>query len=146
MADYSDFQRENETRIEGRQRCVITAVEEGKSKTSGNDMIIVSLRPSGCKFEIKDYIVKNDSFNRRMTAFFDAFPEITFGDFNFLSWVGCEGAVNLAEDDRGFLKVKGYVDPVKARNLPPFEGNKPPRQQITSLAEEEDDGDLPFEI
>ena len=145
MADYSDFQRENETRIEGRQRCVITAVEEGKSKTSGNDMIIVSLRPSGCKFEIKDYIVKNDSFNRRMTAFFDAFPEITFGDFNFLSWVGCEGAVNLAEDDRGFLKVKGYVDPVKARNLPPFEGNKPPRQTLTTLDDEpEDEGEFPF--
>ena len=144
MADYSDFQRENETRIEGRQRCVITAVEEGKSRM-GNDMIIISLRPSGCKFEVKDYMVKNDSFNRRMTAFFDAFPEITFGDFNMLTWVGAEGAVNLAEDERGYLKVKGYVDPVKARNLPPFEGQKPPRQTFTSLEDESaEDGDLPF--
>lgn len=144
MADYSDFQRENETRIEGRQRCVITAVDEGKSK-AGNDMIIVSLRPSGCKFTVKDYIVKNDSFNRRMTAFFDAFPEIIFGDFNLLSWVGCEGAVNLAEDSSGYLRVKGYVDPVKAANLPPFEGDKPPRQQITSLEDESaEDDEMPF--
>ena len=144
MADYSDFQRENETRIEGRQRCVVVNAEEGKSK-AGNDMIIISIRPSGCKFTVKDYIVKNDSFNRRMTAFFDAFPEITFGDFNLITWVGAEGAVNLAEDESGYLKVKGYVDPVKAANLPPFEGEKPPRQTLTSLEDEsEDEGDLPF--
>ena len=144
MGKYDDFQRENETRVEGRQRCVITAVAESKSK-AGNDMIVVTIRPSGCRFEINDYIVKNDSFNRKMTSFFDAFPEITFGDFNFLSWVGCEGAVNLAEDKDGYLKVRGYVDAVKARNLPPFEGNKPPRQQITSLEEEtEDDDEMPF--
>ena len=144
MADYSDFQRENETRIEGRQRCVVVNAEESKSK-SGNDMIVITIRPSGCKFTLKDFIVKNDSFNRRMTAFFDAFPEITFGDFNFFSWIGAEGAVNLAEDDKGYLKVKGYVDPVKAANLPPFEGEKPARQTLTSLEDEsEDDGDLPF--
>lgn len=144
MADYSDFQRENETRIEGRQRCVIVNAEEGKSK-SGNDMIIVTIRPSGCKFTVKDFIVKNDSFNRRMTAFFDAFPEITFGDFNFFAWIGAEGAVNLAEDDRGYLKVKGYVDPVKAANLPPFEGDKPARQTLTSLEDETaDDDEMPF--
>jgi len=144
MGNYDDFQRENETRIEGRQRCVITAVEEAVSK-SGNNMIVIAVRPSGCKFTVKDYIVKNESFNRRMTAFFDAFPEITFGDFNFLTWVGAEGAVLLAEDDRGYLKVKGYVDPVKAASLPPFEGDKPPRQTLTTLdAEDADEGDLPF--
>lgn len=144
MADYSDFQRENETRIEGRQRCVVVSAEEGKSK-SGNDMIIITIRPSGCKFTVKDYIVKNDSFNRRMTAFFDAFPEIEFADFNFLTWVGAEGAVNLAEDDKGYLKVKGYVDPVKAANLPPFEGDKPVRQTLTSLEDETaDDDEMPF--
>jgi len=143
MADYSDFQRENETRIEGRQRCVIVNAEEGKSK-AGNDMIIITIRPSGCKFTIKDFVVKNESFNRRMTAFFDAFPEITFGDFNLFSWVGAEGAVNLAEDEKGFLKIRGYIDPVKAASLPPFEGDKPARQTLTSLDEEED-GELPFE-
>lgn len=144
MADYSDFQRENETRIEGRQRCVVVNAEEGKSK-AGNDMIIITIRPSGCKFTVKDFVVKNESFNRRMTAFFDAFPEITFGDFNLFSWVGAEGAVNLAEDEKGFLKIRGYVDPVKAANLPPFEGDKPPRQTLTTLDEDEaDEGDLPF--
>lgn len=144
MADYSDFQRENETRIEGRQRCVVVNAEEGKSK-AGNDMIIITIRPSGCKFTVKDFVVKNESFNRRMTAFFDAFPEITFGDFNLFSWVGAEGAVNLAEDEKGFLKIRGYVDPVKAANLPPFEGDKPARQTLTSLEDESaDEGDLPF--
>lgn len=144
MADYSDFQRENETRIEGRQRCVIVDATEGKSK-AGNDMIIITIRPSGCKFTVKDFIVKNDSFNRRMTAFFDAFPEITFGDFNMLTWVGAEGAVNLAEDDNGYLKIRNYVDAVKAANLPPFEGEKPPRQTLTTLDDEDDvDDGMPF--
>lgn len=144
MADYSDFVRENETRIEGRQRCVVTGVEEAISKTSGKPMIVIAFRPSGCKFTVKDFIVKNDSFNRRMTAFFDAFPEIEFGNFDIMTWVGCEGAINLAEDDRGYLKVKGYVDPVRAASLPPFEGTKPPRQVITSLEDEDSSEDLPF--
>ena len=144
MGKYDDFQREEEPKLTGKKRCVIVSVEEGKSK-QGNDMIVVAVRPSGCRFTVRDYIVKNDSFNRRMTQFFDAFPEIEFGDFNLMTWVGAEGAVNLAEDERGYLKVKGYVDPVKARNLPPFEGQKPPRQTLTSLEDESaEDGDLPF--
>ena len=145
MGKWDDFQREEEPKLTGKRRCVIVSAEEGKSK-QGNDMIIVAIRPSGCRFEVKDYIVKGDSFNRKMTQFFDAFPEIGLGNFTFVEWVGCEGAVNLQEDDRGYLKIKAYVDAVSARNLPPFEGDKPPKQTVTSLDDEDDDEDLPFDV
>ena len=145
MGKFDDFKREDEPRLEGRHRCVITSVEEGRSK-AGNDMIVVTIRPSGCRFTIKDFIVHNDSFNRKMTQFFDSFPEITEGDFNFLSWIGCEGAVNLKEDKDGYLKVSNYIDAVRASSLPPFEGEKPPKQTITSLEDDDADDDLPFEI
>ena len=88
--DYRREEREEDAKVTGKQRCVITAVEEAVSKSSGKPMIVVSVRPSGCRFTVKNYIVKNDYFNRNMTQFFDAFPEITDGDFNFLTWVWAE--------------------------------------------------------
>ena len=142
---YKREEREEQSNVTGKQRCVITAVEETTTKSTGKPMIVVSLRPSGRKFSVKHYIVQNEYFNRNMTQFFDAFPEIDDGDFNFLGWVGCEGAAMFGEDDQGFLKVKYFLDPVRASSLPPFEGDKPERQTITSLDEkEDDDGDLPF--
>ena len=143
--DYRREEREEDAKVTGKQRCVITAVEEAVSKSSGKPMIIVSVRPSGCRFVVKNYIVKNEYFNRNMTQFFDAFQEITDGDFNFLTWIGAEGAAMFAEDEQGFLKIKYWLDPVRVANLPPFEGTKPERQTLTTLDdEEESDGDLPF--
>lgn len=133
------------SKILGKQRCVITAVEEAVSKTSGNPMIVVSVRPSGCRFTVKTYIVKNERFNRSMTDFFDAFPDVGEGNFNFLTWVGCLGAANFGEDDRGYLKVKWWLSPTQAAALPPFDGDIPERQEVTTLTDlEGDDGDLPF--
>ena len=144
MGKWDDFKREEEPKITGKRRCVIVAAEEGVS-SKGNDMIVITVRPSGCRFTVKDFIVKNDSFNRRMTAFFDAFPEITFGDFNTMTWVGAEGAVNLQEDKNGYLVIKAYVDAVSARDLPPFEGDKPEKQTLMTVEDEpEDDGSFPF--
>ena len=150
MSNFDDYQREEreqESKVTGKQRCVITAVEESVSKTSGNPMIIVSVRPSGCRFSVKNYIVKNEYFNRNMTSFFDAFPEIPEGNFNFVEWVGAEGAAMFGEDDRGFIKVKWFLSPTQAASLPPFEGEKPERQTVTSLEEgddEEGSDGLPF--
>ena len=146
MANYSDFKREEEPKLEGKRRCVITKVEE-KVSSSGNDMIVIYLRPSGCKFELRYWAVHNDSFNRKMTAFFDSFAEIPFGSFENMevAWVGAEGIINIGRDKNDYLEVKGFVDAVSGRNLPPYEGERPPRQQITSLEDEtENSDDLPF--
>ena len=146
MADWSDYKREErepESKITGKQRCVITAVEEKTSK-SGKPMIEIKVRPSGCRFTVKSWLVHNDNFNRNATQFFDAFPEIG-EQFDFLTWVGCEGAAMFAEDENGYLKVRYWIDAVRAESLPPFEGDKPEKQTVTTLTEdaEPDDG-LPF--
>lgn len=144
--DYKREEREPESRITGKQRCVITAVEEAVSKSSGNPMIVITVRPSGCRFTVRSWLVKNDSFNKNATQFFDAFPDIGDGNFNFIEWVGAMGAAEFGEDERGYLKVKWWITPERAAKLPPFEGDVPERQKVSTLTEMEDadDGDLPF--
>ena len=145
--DYQREEREESAKVTGRLRCVIVDVEETESKTSGLPMIIVSVRPSGTVFKVKSYIVKNDHFNRNMTQFFDAFPEIGDGNFNFIEWIGCEGAAMFDLDDRGYMKVKYWIDAVRAEILPPYDGEKPEKQTVTKLSEDDGDeipGDFPF--
>ena len=143
---YKREENEHRSNITGKLRCVIVSAESKTSK-SGNPMIEIKVRPSGCKFSVTTWLVKNDSFNRNATQFFDAFPEIGDGNFNFIEWIGAEGAADFGEDEKGYLKVKWWIDAVRASSLPPFEGDKPERQTITTLTEEEpydDDDDLPF--
>lgn len=152
MSSYWDsFQREEKEResaVTGKHRVVITEADEGvtgpNSKTPGTPMIVVKVRPSGRRFTVTYRIIKNEYFNRNMTAFFDAFPDITFGDFNFLSWIGAEGAAMFKEDDRGYTQVSYFLSPERAKDLPAFEGEKPERQTISTLDEPDDDDDLPF--
>lgn len=143
--DYKREEREESAKVTGKLRCVIVDVEETKSKTSGLPMIVVSVRPSGTVFKVKSYIVKNDHFNRNMTQFFDSFTEIGDGNFNFIEWIGCEGAAMFDLDESGYIKVKYWIDAVRAESLPAFEGDKPEKQTVTTLTDVEDpDGDLPF--
>ena len=153
MGNWDSYKREEterESAITGKHRVVITdageAVTGPNSKNPGTPMIVVKLRPSGRKFSVTHRIVKNDYFNRNMTQFFDSFPEITEGDFNFIGWVGCEGAAMFKEDSNGYTQVSYFLSPERAADLPAFEGEKPERQTITSLDDlDDDDTDgLPF--
>lgn len=154
MGNWDSYQREEterESALTGKHRVVITeageAVTGPNSKHPGTPMIVVKVRPSGRRFSVTHRIVQGDYFNRNMTQFFDAFPEIRCGDFNFLSWVGCEGAAFFKEDSNGYTQVSYFLSPERAADLPPFDGEKPERQEITTLDDpEEDDGDLPFEV
>ena len=131
-------------KVTGLLRCVITGAEEQKSKTSGKDMIVVSVKPSGAEFSVKYYIVKNDNFCRNMTIFFDSFPEIQDGDFEFLHWVGCEGAANFVEDENGYTKIRWFIEAPKAKDLPPFEGTKPEKIEVNNDFSDINEDDLPF--
>jgi len=141
-----NYKRESADALKGRYRCVIVDVETGESKSSGLPMITVTVRPSGTKFRVKTYIVKNDKFNRDMTSLFDSFPEIGDGNFNFTEWIGAEGAGEFDENDQGYTRLKWFISGRKAEGLPPFEGEKPPRQTVTKLEEEPvpEDDDLPW--
>ena len=152
MGNWDSYRREEterESAVTGKHRVVITdageAVTGPNSKKPGTPMIVVKLRPSGRKFSVTHRIVKGEYFNRQMTQFFDAFPEIRDGDFNFISWVGCEGAAFFKEDSNGYTQVSYFLSPERAADLPAFEGEKPERQTITSLSDPEDEDDgLPF--
>ena len=64
-----------------------------------------------------------------------------------MEWIGCEGAGNFVEDENGFLELKSWVFPRQAESLPPFEGEKPQRMQVTKLDPEEEEleeDDLPW--
>lgn len=143
--NYTREEREESAKVTGKLRCVIVDAQETESKTSHLPMIVVSVRPSGTRFSVKSYIVKNEFFNRNMTQFFDAFPEIGDGNFSFLEWVGCEGAAMFDLDDRGYMRVKYFIDAERAEGLPPFEGDRPEKQTVTSISDDsEDESDLPF--
>ena len=143
--DYQREEREEQAKVTGKLRCVIVDVEETESKTSGLPMIVISVRPSGTVFKVKSYLVHNDKFNRNATQFFDAFPEIPDGCFEFLRWIGAEGAAMFDLDERNYLKVRYWIDAVKAADLPPYEGDRPEKQEVTSLSDDEaDDDDMPF--
>lgn len=131
----------------GKRRCVIVDVDgEAVSKKTGLPMIVITVKPSESSFKVKTWLVKNENFNQNATRFFDAFPEIGDGNFNFVEWIGAMGAANFALDDGGYLKVKSWVYPRQAESLPEFVGDRPERQTITTISEEPDDSedDLPW--
>ena len=146
MTDWANYYKREEgkssKKVQGQLRCVITSAEEAKSKT-GKDMIVVSVKPSGAEFSVKHYIVKNEYFNRNMTVFFDSFPAINDGDFNFAKWIGAEGAARFTLDENGYTKIKWFIEADKQAELPPFEGTKP--EGVTDLDfHDVNEDDLPF--
>lgn len=147
MGNWSNYQREEQefTPIVGKMRCVIVDVEEKVSK-GGNNMIVITVTPSGTKAKIKYWLVDNEYFNRNATAFFDSFKEIEDGDFNFLSWIGAEGSAMFKEGDNGYAEIAYFISADRAANLPPFVGEKPPRQTISTITESDDDSELPFDL
>lgn len=141
---WDDYKREERARLSpGNYRVEIVSVEETESK-AGNPMLVIGVRPNGSNITIRHYIVKNEYFNRNMTDLFDSF-NIDDGDFTLPTWIGAVGAARLKEDEKGYLKVQYFISEDKAEKLPPWEGEMPQRQVLTSLTEmEEDDGDLPW--
>ena len=84
MGIFDDFVREEAPRLEpGDYRVEITDVEETVSKSSGNPMLVITVKPNNVNIRIKHYIVKNEYFNRNLTEFYNSF-NISFGDQNFL--------------------------------------------------------------
>lgn len=144
MSSWNDYKPEEGSRLgAGDYRCEVVDVEETTSKSSGKPMIVVTVKPNGSNIKVKQYLVKNEYFNRNITSFFDSFG-IDRGDFNMLGWVGAVGSGKFAEDENGYLKCKWFLSPKQAENLPAWVGPAPERQTVAALAELEDDSDLPF--
>lgn len=144
MSNWADYVPEEAPRLSpGDYRCEVVGVEETVSK-AGNPMIVVTVMPNGSTIKIKHYMVKNQYFNRNITEFFDSFG-IERGDFNLLGWVGAVGAAKFVKDENDYLKVRWFLKPGQAKDLPEWVGPKPKRQTVTDFAELDDsDGELPF--
>jgi hypothetical protein len=143
MSSWDDYKPEVTSEATGKRRCVVVDAEETTSKSSGLPMWVITVTPNGSKAKVKNYIVKNEYFNRNMTSFFDSFG-IERGDFNSLGWIGAIGGAEFGTDENGYLKVKWFLSPKQMESLPAWQGEVPERQTVTEMAELEDDGDLPF--
>ena len=142
-----DYTRTETTRAgAGDYRFEVVDAEEKVSST-GNDMIVVSLKLNGTGITVKDYLVKGEYFSRKATQLFDS-TGIEDGNFQLLTWKGAIGAGRFKEDENGYLKLAYYLDPKRAEKLPSWQGEVPERQTVTEIGgdftEIEDDGDLPF--
>lgn len=141
MGIFDDFVREEVPRLEpGDYRVEITDVEETVSKSSGNPMLVITVKPNNVNIRIKHYIVKNEYFNRNLTEFYNSF-NISFGDQNFLGWVGAVGAAKLVEDENGYMKIKRLIPLERQDNLPAWVGSVPVRQTVEGFVS---DDELPF--
>ena len=141
MGIFDDFVREEAPRLEpGDYRVEITDVEETVSKSSGNPMLVITVKPNNVNIRIKHYIVKNEYFNRNLTEFYNSF-NIDFGDQNFLGGVGAVGAAKLVEDENGYMKIKRLIPLERQDNLPAWVGSVPVRQTVEGFVS---DDELPF--
>ena len=141
MGIFDDFVREEAPRLEpGDYRVEITDVEETVSKSSGNPMLVITVKPNNVNIRIKHYIVKNEYFNRNLTELYNSF-NIDFGDQNFLGWVGAVGAAKLVEDENGYMKIKRLIPLERQDNLPAWVGSVPVRQTVEGFVS---DDELPF--
>lgn len=141
MGIFDDFVREEAPRLEpGDYRVEVVDVEEAISKSSGNPMLVITVRPNNTKIKINYYISKNEYFNRNMTEFYNSF-NVDFGDTNLPGWVGAIGAAKLYEDENGYMKVKRFIPLERQDNLPAWKGPVPLRQTVEEFVS---DDDLPF--
>lgn len=142
-----DYHREERPKLEeGNYRVSVVNVEETISKSSGNPMLVIQIQPNESKIKINHYIVKNDYFNRNMTEFFDSF-DVPEGNFNFLEWIGAVGAARLEYDENDYLKVRWFINKTKAEQLPPWKGEKPERNTVSTVDDfkEVEDNGMPWE-
>jgi len=134
----------------GKHRLRIENAEMGQAKSSGNDMISLTLSISGSNLHIWDRIVfledKPDVTNRMCTAVFDAFG-IEEGNFDFATWRGRVGVAQTKIDESGYAKIAYYVKKGKEGDLPPWvepTSHTPATGGGTSPVYETGDDDMPF--
>lgn len=159
--NYTYKKPEYTERTPGIYRCIILAAEVSVSKTSGNQMIVVSLRPSGTASTVKAYIVDNDYFDENFSQFLDCFPAIKENQGmsapdNCFQWRGAQGAVKLKVNDNGYFETDRYpwieAGSNREKNLPEFvwkarddePQEMPVLQEFTELDDGEEDDDVPF--
>ena len=120
MGDLDDFEYCEEKRTKpGKHRCMILDTKLDVSN-SGNRELVITLQISRSPLKVNHFIVFNEFKNRNVSRLFDAFPSL-HRSTNYMRWKGAIGAVELAEGDNGYMKVKRMVPEKQAAGLPPFQ-------------------------
>ena len=139
----------------GDYRVRIAEAEETTAKSSGNDMIKLTLDVSGHASRLWYYLVLSPDnpqrVNQKLGQIFSSFG-ITPGDMNVANWVGKVGACRTKHDQyNGETKavVSYFLSKEKQETLPPWQ-EAPGKASVTgnTLAGFEgvasDENDLPF--
>lgn len=125
----------------GAHRVVIDSVEKAVSK-SGNDMLVMKMKVSGCTAMLWHYIVFMDNHpeitNQKLTEVFDSFG-IEDGDFNLANWEGRAGGAMVKIDENGYPKVSYFIRKDKQDKLPPWKGEAPQKHGVATPVESPDD-------
>ena len=130
----------------GDHRFEVISAEEKMSSTNKR-MIVVELKPNKATFTVRNHFVAGEKFNKYVTEFLDScgIEDGKDGDLHPITWVGATGAARFKEGTSGYLEVWYFLDPKRAEKLPPWEGEMPKRQTVTTLeSDEPKDDDLPF--
>lgn len=109
---------------EGNHRIRIKSADKAVSKT-GNDMITLQFDVSGSNETIFHHIVflqdRPEITNRNLTRFFDAFKDISDGEFDMTKWIGKVGAAAIKHDEYNGnvnAKIDYFIAADKQDSLP----------------------------
>jgi len=125
MWSYKREERQFEQVPVGKHRIRIKSAEKAMSK-NGNDMLTLQFEVSGMPNILYHYIVflddKPEITNRMLTQFFDAFPNISEGDFDMRHWIGKVGAcvVGVDKNDESRTRLSYFIRADKQDELPPW--------------------------
>ena len=135
----------------------VLEASEGLTKEKQIPKITFIVRPNTNGMRIYETVVQGDKFNWRMSLFFDCF-NIERGNFDFATWVGAIGLVELKEDGQ-YMRIARYIPYEEAvKDELQWEGPRPERQTVTNIpcandyspdddrsqAAADDDDELPF--
>ena len=117
---------------EGAHRIRVISAKVAKSK-AGNDMLALRFDVSGITTILSHYITflpdRPELTNRLLTQFFDSFPDIPCGNFDFSQWIGKMGACVVTKDRNNPARTRLYYfisaadqDDLEPWQYPPFRG------------------------
>lgn len=122
--------------------CIVSAVDQVSK--SGKEMKVIEVKIDPVERPIKYFFVEGEYLNDKLSRFFDSCPEIREGNLNCIEWVGAMGAAKFDYDSNGYKVLKWFIPIDKQDNLPPYEGAKVEKQEVTNLEELGADEELPF--
>jgi len=135
----------------GDHRVRIEEVEEQISKSSGNNMLKLTIKASGYSSKLFHYLVFMDDrpeiTDQNLGKIFDSFG-IPQGDMNLFGWVGKVGAARVKHEQyegKPQARIAYFINRSKQDDLPLWQEKGSSSSYGTSVREEvHEESDVPF--